>query len=312
MSGRAASLAGNLRRTLARRLPLQRQVERAIDLPGLAARPRVPGSVWAVTLCRDEADIIGHTVEHLLRQGVDGVVVVDNLSRDTTRQVVRAIAVEDGRVHLGTDRLDAFHQGRKVSYLVDRVRRAGADWVVPFDADEFWFAVGGTLTDVLRSLTGPVLAVPVHDGHATRPSGIDLTDPKVEIRLDEVPSMSKIVLRPHRWAWVADGNHHSLDLAPAVPSPLRVLHLPRRTAEQAERKVLQGNRTISAAVGVPANFGHHWRAAAAAGPVERARAWQQEVSVVGGRRIGSPAQLLTWPYDEGQALSSATRSGADS
>lgn len=73
-------------------------VRSAIRLPRLPGRPRIEGSVWAVTTVRDEADIIGHTVRHLLRQGVDGVIVLDHRSTDGTSAVLAELTSEEGTV----------------------------------------------------------------------------------------------------------------------------------------------------------------------------------------------------------------------
>lgn len=53
---------------------------RHMELPSLPRSPRGRGQVWAVCVARDEADVIGATVSHLLDQGVDQVLVADNMS----------------------------------------------------------------------------------------------------------------------------------------------------------------------------------------------------------------------------------------
>ena len=70
------------------------RVARGLDLPSLPRLPRpAPGhprreSVWAVTMVRNEADIIGTTVRHLLAQDVDGILVADNGCTDDTRAIL--------------------------------------------------------------------------------------------------------------------------------------------------------------------------------------------------------------------------------
>jgi hypothetical protein len=49
----------------------------------------------------------------------------------------------DSRVHVVTDREPAYFQAAKMTRLARAAARAGADWVVPFDADELWFADRG-------------------------------------------------------------------------------------------------------------------------------------------------------------------------
>jgi hypothetical protein len=76
--------------------PSQRRVRaivrRNMVLPDLPERRRVRGSVWAVAMVRNEEDIITDVVRHLLAQGVDAVLVVDNMSTDRTRSRLSHLA----------------------------------------------------------------------------------------------------------------------------------------------------------------------------------------------------------------------------
>ena len=94
-------------------------------------------------LVKDEADVIGYTVEHLLGQ-VDHVIVQDNASTDGTADLLEAARVA------ASDRLEVFHdpdpayyQDRKTSALVQVALSRGFRWALPCDADEFWYATDG-------------------------------------------------------------------------------------------------------------------------------------------------------------------------
>ena len=54
--------------------------------------PVTPGAVMAVTMVKDEADIIGRVITHLLEQEVDRVIVADNMSSDDTPQILAELA----------------------------------------------------------------------------------------------------------------------------------------------------------------------------------------------------------------------------
>lgn len=43
-------------------------------------RRRHSGEVWGVSIVRDEVDVVGLTVRHLLDQGVSRILVADNCS----------------------------------------------------------------------------------------------------------------------------------------------------------------------------------------------------------------------------------------
>lgn len=276
-------LARLLRTAMARRRPLQRRVERSITVPKLPRRNVKPGSVWAVTMVRNEADVVGRSIRHLLGQGVDGVIVVDNLSEDATPDVLAELAREDGRVHVGVNALDAFYQGRAMSYLTWLAHRAGADWIILFDADEFWFGQEGTVVDALRQV-GPdrVQAAASYDLLPGTLEGVNFTDPNAVARMRQEPSTKKVAIRPDRWVWVDDGNHTCLDLARDVPGPLRIAHVPHRSLEQRIRKVVLGAAALEKADTLRPDIGNHWRAAAGLSEANLAAAWSQEVEAARG------------------------------
>lgn len=271
-------LARLLRTAMARRRPLQRRVERSITVPKLPRRKVKPGSVWAVTMVRNEADVVGRSIRHLLGQGVDGVIVVDNLSEDATPDVLAELAREDGRVHVGVNALDAFYQGRAMSYLTWLAHRAGADWIILFDADEFWFGQEGTVVDALRQV-GPdrVQAAASYDLLPGTLEGVNFTDPNAVARMRQEPSTKKVAIRPDRWVWVDDGNHTCLDLGPAAPGALRIAHVPHRSLEQRVQKAVVGAAALGRASSLGSHIGYHWRTAAGQGEDELAAAWVQEV-----------------------------------
>lgn len=290
-------IAGIVRRWVVRHRPLQLRVQRAVVLPPLPRARRAAGSVWAVTMVRNESDIIGHTLRHLLDQGVAGVLVVDHRSTDGTPDVLREIAAADLRVHVGRYTAEAYRQGRVMSYLADRARRAGADWVIPFDADELWYAEGGTVAEYLRSIDGPrVLAAALHDGHATTPQGIELSDREGSVAVELSPSTSKVALRPHRWAWIDIGNHTALDLGAAAPSRLRILHLQYRSPAQVAAKVTVGSAAVRADREMRADIAHHGKIIADGGAAAVSARWDSELFGAGPvAELPVPSVWAGWP-----------------
>jgi glycosyltransferase involved in cell wall biosynthesis len=86
-------------------------------------------------LVKDEADIIGTTVPHLLAS-VDEVIVSDNGSTDRT--LLELAEIGDGRITIFRDEEVGYYQSRKMSALADAARSRGHEWVLPCDADEIW------------------------------------------------------------------------------------------------------------------------------------------------------------------------------
>ena len=87
---------------------------------------------------RDEADIIGQTLRHLL-EWADAVYVFDSGSEDETWEIVNQFAAEDRRViPLKKDRV-FFSDKRVRAWIFHQARRRmrDGDWFLRVDADEF-------------------------------------------------------------------------------------------------------------------------------------------------------------------------------
>lgn len=113
--------------------------------------------LWAVTMMKDEEDIANHVLYHLAQQGVDGIIVADNLSTDSTRQKLEE-AKENIQAHpsyshvkieIVEDNVIAYTQGAKMTNLAHMAGGFGATWIIPFDADELWYAKEGTLAEAV-------------------------------------------------------------------------------------------------------------------------------------------------------------------
>jgi glycosyltransferase involved in cell wall biosynthesis len=268
---RAKQLANLQRERFGRQ---QRRTNAMISLPRLGRRATQPGSVWGVCLARNEEDIIAHTVRHMLDQGLDGVIVVDNLSTDATRAVLDELAAADPRVHVGTDNQVGFHQGGKVSYLAHVAWRAGADWVVPFDADEFWYAEGESVASFLRAQRVDSVWCDFRNVYPTAEDGeIDLTRPRqVQVERREAAWM-RVCFRARRWVWVGEGNHALRGSTETPTRGLHMLHYSYRSLEQYSRKVVHGVAALEAA-GKDASIARHWRHWASLAPDARRALWR--------------------------------------
>ncbi len=201
-------------------------------------------------MVRDEADVIEQTVHHFLAQGVAGILVADNGSTDGTVNILRRMAREEPRLHLAVDREPAYYQAVKMSLLADWVTAAGATWVVPFDADERWFAPHGDLASWLKQNPADTVTALVHNVFPSR----------VGFVVDPVPHLNpKVAFRAFRGARLATGNH-SVQRPGFDGEGLRILHLPWRSREQLTRKLKNGSAAL-ALTSLDRGVGDHWRTA---------------------------------------------------
>lgn len=207
--------------------------------------------IAAVSVVRDEADIIGLTVGNMVEQ-VDHVIVADNGSTDGTGDILRELGVE---VVEDTD--PAHYQSRKMSALARRAESRGATWVVPFDADEVWRptvarTVGAALGEL--PLEARIADAVVYDHVAAD------VFPSPWRRAEMLP-LRKVACRP-QWVTIHDGNHgasyedqsHPL----TVTGLLEIHHFPYRSASQMIRKARNGSAAL-AATDLPEDVGKHWR-----------------------------------------------------
>jgi glycosyltransferase involved in cell wall biosynthesis len=208
--------------------------------------------IAAVALIKDEIDVVEATVGAMCAQ-VDLVYVADNGSTDGTRELLESLPVV-----LTNDRDPAHYQSRKVSALVDRARQDGAEWVVPFDADEIWLGKHSRLADTLAELpTGCMVAEAALFNHVA----IDGEVMSPWRNTQPLP-LRKVALRAAEDVVVHEGNHGAT--FPGVPVPLvatgqlEVRHFPYRSAEQFVRKARNGARAIGA-TDLPEDVGKHWR-----------------------------------------------------
>lgn len=207
---------------------------------------------------KDEADAIGPIVEKMLAE-VDDIIVADNGSTDGTRDILEALPVivmDDPEV--------GYFQSRQMTILAQFAADKGADWVVPFDADERWYApFGGRVADLLEGLAPQWLTVEakLYDHVAT---AHDSSDPNPLVRLGwrrrEPLPIGKVACRCRPDLVIEQGNHSATYEGGATKftDHLVVRHFPYRSPEQFVRKVRNGAAAYRA-TDLPENLGAHWR-----------------------------------------------------
>ena len=212
----------------------------------------------AISIVKNAADIIGPIVKHMATQ-VDHVRIVDNGSTDGTRELLDALPCD-----VDDDPDPAWYQGQRMTVLAQLSRYDyAADWVIPFDADEWWMSPFGTVAEQCEQAAGvSVLSAAIYD-HV--PTGIDPADDDLTRaigwrRLEPCPLVKvAAVASPDLTIW--DGNHGA-DFGrfhpKALDGRLVVRHFPYRSPGQFIYKARMGAAAL-AATSLPESVGKHWR-----------------------------------------------------
>lgn len=257
-------------------------------------------STWGVSMVRNEADVIEGTLRHLADE-VDHLLVADNASTDGTRDILDRLA---GELPLTVvdDPDPAYRQSQKMTALAEKAAADGAQWIVPFDADELWISRDGRIRDVLPDLGCSIAEASLYNHLCTAidPPGDDPFR-TIQWRQRDPGALPKVAFRWRPGAVIHQGNHGvTLTGGFAVPV-LEVRHFPYRSARQFAAKAVQGAAAYAAAPELPQDMGAHWRAygriaelhgVEALQDVFRAHFWHLSPTDAG--MVHDPAPYLRW------------------
>jgi hypothetical protein len=228
--------------------------------------------VWAVTMMKDEVDVAYQSIRHMLEQDVDGVLVADNLSTDGTRSDLEFIARKfPGRVHVVEDRDPGYYQSKKMTRLAGVAHQQfGADWIIPFDADELWVGTAIPLAKMLRMLVSTNTRVVGLPSYTHVPCGFDAEGEtpfhRMTYRRASAGSYPKVAYRYASDLVIHQGNDGIMKstgeflAVEILPRDCAIHHYPVRSLEQFVRKMRQGAAALTAAPDLPPTWGQHWRA----------------------------------------------------
>jgi len=220
-------------------------------------------------LVRDEEDILDTHLKYHFAQGVDHVIVTDNLSVDRSPEIVATHQAE-GRVSVIREESDDYAQGKWVTRMArSAYLDYGADWVINSDADEFWWPLGGDLKSTLAAVPPEVgsVVVPRSDFVPVPEDGRPFYARMVVRNSESVnalgaPLPPKVCHRGHPTIEVSQGNHSVRGLHLEVlesPSPMVIRHFPLRSYEQFENKIVKGGRAYQRNTELSVKVGNTWR-----------------------------------------------------
>jgi len=217
---------------------------------------------------RDEEDVAASTVRHLFSEGIDGVIVADNRSTDSTRVVLKNLQSEYSPLLIIDDPVVGYYQSEKMTDLAKMARGIESDpdlWILPVDADEVWYSFERqTIKDAFSRIPAgvDVVGVQLWNHFVT---GKDVDNPFPFLRIvyrQPVPGqLDKVAFRYREGVRIAQGNHGVLlnDVwQPGAGVSVGIRHFPYRSFDHFVRKARNGAEAYRATT-LPENVGEHWR-----------------------------------------------------
>jgi hypothetical protein len=213
--------------------------------------------IVGISMMRDEVDVAETVLRHTVAEGVDHLIVADNLSTDSTSELLHDLAGDLPLTVIEDDEL-GYYQSRKMSVLAAEALELGAGWVLPFDADEIWYGLNGTIAEALATVPDDVRIVRApgwdHIQRDLKPDG-----PFSVWRREQTQQLAKVAFRATPGAVLHMGNHDVAIPGRSVAGVLGYRHFQYRSLPQMIRKLRNGRQAYEASDIHPMH-GTHWRA----------------------------------------------------
>lgn len=101
-------------------------------------------------VCKDESDVIEENIRFHAAKGVDAFAVLDNGSIDGTFEILTKLSNEF-ELTIFRDLSDKRTLALWHNQCVLSLKKVGCDWVIPNDADEFWWPNKGSLKTAINT-----------------------------------------------------------------------------------------------------------------------------------------------------------------
>ena len=207
-------------------------------------------TVAALLNCRNEADIIGINLRHLIAQGVWRFYIHDDSTDGTTEEIEKISQEIPGRVFLFQRRDSQYEQAERMNSLARMASADGADWLLPFDADEFFYAEDGrTIEEALADVSPEVRKL-----YCTNWQHHDWDHREVEPIV-----LPKVVIRPTEGAEFKMGQHEVDGISGGAHGVLAIRHLQYRNFEHFVRKIRDSSARMTAETRARGDGHHIWK-----------------------------------------------------
>ncbi len=192
--------------------------------------------IIAVSTVKEEPDL-PQILDHMLTQGVDGFCI----SADDFPTFHLA-----NKYGYAEPCQQPFNQSVEITRLARHSTAQTADWIIPFDADEYWCGTNGTIREVLERTPEHITII-----HAPTYLHLDATR-----RVHNPKPLGKIAVRPHPDLIIHWGQHGSNREGEAEHGTLQIREVQYASWEHLQHKVRKA-RDLHDTGTVPDGVGTH-------------------------------------------------------
>lgn len=220
--------------------------------------------VVGICMVKNEEDIIEMTIRHFIAEGLDKVIVYNNLSSDSTESILWKLKEQFINVlEVRQDNHFPYDQELKMNqWIFDAHKEFKAEWIIPFDADEIWTHRDSSISlkQYLTNSPFDVISCPVYDMIPFKTT--NTTTPSRDILWRQpVPEVHPVVMfRYQEGARVLQGNHyvHYHNAKTYIAPEIEVCHFQYRSFDQYKKKLRNGKQVYDA-TNMDHTIGQHWR-----------------------------------------------------
>jgi hypothetical protein len=223
--------------------------------------------VYALMIVGTDEDIIPHTLNHLIAEGIDKILIDLVPVEDSTAEIIRDIESKNpGKLEIFPSEDVSIWGSRRMTRLANIAYEQGVDLVLPCDADEFFYANNGNLlADEIRVSQGIAMTVPVYSHAASTKDDPKELNPykRMGWRCKEALRLPKAFCRFNPLMKINEGNHGiSWTNGNTIPGDLpnvSMRHYSYRSPDLFVKKVKIAEKAMLATPGYPLEWGVQYR-----------------------------------------------------